>query len=312
VAAATDALLDKANFPTVGRRIDAVNGVIDHLLEKGPSAATDWFKQLPKGKVRELALTRLAQQWSQTDPASAMAWLQKQPDSDARNTALDQAATQWSGQEPQAAMAYAAMLPAGTRRDDLMTKGLGSWAQTDGKAAWAWAQSQPAGAARDKSQLAVVTNWAQSDPAAAASQLQTIKKVEESPEDKERRELSSEISFHGGFFSDRPPLEAAYAGVTKTWVTVDPAQAASWLGQLPKGAPRDAAVESYSETLIREDPRTAVQMAASIQDGTGRKMELGRLISMWASRDRSQAIAAAEGLPLPDDEKTDLLKRWMP
>jgi len=300
---ATKALLQPANFSTELRQGDAVNGVIDFLLSKNPQTATDWVRQLPAGRIHDLAVMRLGLQWAQIDPVKAIAWLQ----GISKVEIWTQVPTEWAGRDPQAAIAYAVTLPDGQLKTDLITQGLASWAQADGPSAWAWTQKQPASDLKTQQMLNTVTHWALVNPAAAVVELPEAAQFHETDEEKMKGEMND---FHFGVLPsfNHPPNEQAYADVARTWTERDPVQAAAWIATLSAGSRRDAAIAAQSDVVGETDPAHAVALANSIGNSIERSIELKTQFFRWAKQEPAKAAAAIPGLSVSDEDKKWLLK----
>lgn len=86
---ATRTLLDEAkgagsSYPSQ----TAVWAITDRLLEDNPQAATKWVMQLPPGKVRDQAFSRILSEWGKVDRGAVLVWLKSLPESDQSRNAI--------------------------------------------------------------------------------------------------------------------------------------------------------------------------------------------------------------------------------
>ena len=301
LAGATEALLQPQNFAREARREEAVNGVVDHLLEGDPHAVVAWMERLPEGPVRQEAFRHLADRWGQIDPPATLAWLEKTPDSMERLSVIANLTRQWADQDPRGAIAYASSLPdESAQKWPLLTQSLNVWASSDASSAWDWAQAQPDSVRREGNLRQIISTWAEADPATAASHLSSLSRKQ--PDEITR--LSEAIfDADGGWRSSSNP----YAKVAAKWAQVDPAPAAAWIGRLPVSKDRDRAAEAFSNTTLATHPQQALQMATIISDPAARQDVTARLFRQWMKLNRSAAFPAMMASSLPESVKQQIL-----
>ncbi len=301
LAGATEALLQPQNFAREARREEAVNGVVDHLMEGDPHAVVAWMEGLPEGPVRQEAFRRLADRWGQIDPPSTLAWLEKTPDSMERLSVIANLTRQWADQDPRGAIAYATTLPdESAQKGLLLTQSLNVWASADASSAWDWAQAQPDSVRREGNLRQIISTWAEADPAAAASHLSALSRKQ--PNGTTRL---SEVIFdpdQGGIGFPNP-----YAQVASKWAQVDQAPAAAWIGRLPAGKDRDRAAEAFSNATLATNPQQALQMATIIGDPAARQDITARLFRQWMKLNRSAALPSLMASSLPESVKQQIL-----
>lgn len=82
------------------------------------------------------------------------------------------------------------------------------------------------------------------------------------------------------------------------WTQQDFQSAGKWLGTVPEGPARVAAVEAYAEAVAEYDPQVAAQWALTLPPGEGRENSLQAVYDNWPSEDPdgASAFAAEHGL----------------
>jgi hypothetical protein len=93
------------------------------------------------------------------------------------------------------------------------------------------------------------------------------------------------------------------------WAQNDPYAAGSWLGTLPAGDSRDAAVNAYTGRIMGSDPAAAVQWAQTISDQSMRNGRLESLLGAWLKTDANAATAWIGASALPEETKMRLLPK---
>ena len=191
-----------------------------------------------------------------------------------------------------------------TTRQNAIDELCSHWADTDGPAALAWAQSLPSGAEQIAAINKVISNWALKDPQAA---LQSTNQY--------------------------PVLTGdVFAEIAKAWSRSDLNAATNWVGSLPDGEKKDAAllslassteerapklaaqfctllttsqppkevIQDIASSLAREDLSSAVEWACNLKDDATSQAALSALSESWAQNDPKGMATYALGLPAGD------------
>jgi hypothetical protein len=276
-------------------------------MESAPKEALDYAVSLPPGRTREQLLGQAANHWGMRDPAGAGAWAAALPEGDTRQRALVAVISAWSANSPTEAATFVAGLPAGksqveaalsvagawadqapgeamawiagfadpTVRQQAETRALGSWAAQDAAAAAAYLRAQTPGRARDELVTSTLGSMAQSDPAQAAAMVSLIT-------------------------VDSDQRQNAWSEVAGAWANEDSAAAARWLGGLPAGKDRDAAMHRFVHSAVHNDPSVAATVAAAIADPGQRASALQLVAGLWRATDPEAAARWLGTVQLPE------------
>ncbi len=91
------------------------------------------------------------------------------------------------------------------------------------------------------------------------------------------------------------------------WSQNDPYAAGAWLGTVPPGESRDAAVNAFARRIVSSDPAAAVQWAQTVANKGMRNSQLETIASAWMRTDPNSAAAWIASSSLPNDVKARLL-----
>ena len=113
----------------------------------------------------------------------------------------------------------------------------------------------------------------------------------------------------GGIFSGRKTRQRAFESVMNRWAQNDPYAAGSWLGTLPAGDSRDAAVNAYTRRIAGSDPppRCNGRKRSAMKDM--RNSQLESLLGSWLKTDANAATAWIGASALPEETKMRLLPK---
>lgn len=92
-------------------------------------------------------------------------------------------------------------------------------------------------------------------------------------------------------------------GVIQRWVTLQPAEASSWVLGLPPGWTRETVTDLLIYSLSRSNPAAAANL---VRTGAFPAAKTGFIFSGWAERDPQAAVAAA--MQLPGDSQATALR----
>lgn len=276
-------------------------------METAPQEAVEYATSLPPGRTREQVLGQAASNWGMRDPAAASAWAVGLPEGEARQRALVSVLGAWSSSAPTDAATFVANLPPGglqteaalgvagvwaeqspqeamswirgftdpSVKEQAQARVLGTWARNDGEGASDFLRAQPAGHERDVLVTSAINGLAHQDPSQAAA-LTTL--------------ISAESDQRGN----------AWSQVAGAWAQEDPAAAAQWLGGLPAGGQRDAALNGFVHSSLFNDPSVAATAAALITDPAQRAAAVQMVAGRWRDVDREAAERWLRTVPLPD------------
>jgi len=195
---ATQLLTD---MPFSRERGDALAAILPHLIRQGPDAARIWVSGIADERLREGAMTRVAEQLAATDPKGTAEWLVANP-SQATNSRLDDVVAAWARKDQTAAVSYLNSLPPGNDRSNALRGVISAVAAQDPKAAATMLRSYQ-GDVNDR----VVQNFVWSsfgaDPAVAAS--------------------------HIGMIGDQGQRDEMYRRTLSGWLRRDPGTAQTWI-----------------------------------------------------------------------------------
>ena len=93
------------------------------------------------------------------------------------------------------------------------------------------------------------------------------------------------------------------------WAQSDPYEAGVWLGTLPQGESRDAAVTSFTRRILSSDPQAAAQWAESIGNQNLRDRQIESIVVTWLRTDANRATAWLANSSLSAETKARLLSQ---
>jgi len=188
-------------MPFSRERGDALAAILPHLIRQGPDAARIWVSGITDERLREGAMSRVAEQLAATDPRGTAQWLVANP-SQATDRRLDDVVTAWAKQDQTAAVSYFNSLPPGKDRSNALRGVISAVAAQDPQAA-ATMLNRYSGDVNDR----VVQNFVWSsfgtDPAVAAS--------------------------HIGMIGDQGQRDEMYRRTLSGWLRRDPGNAQTWI-----------------------------------------------------------------------------------
>ena len=97
--------------------------------------------------------------------------------------------------------------------------------------------------------------------------------------------------------------------VAAAWSEQNPTAAAEWLGALPQGKVRDAAVAGFGSSAFDRDPEGAVAWVQTISDPRDRDRQTEELMRRWLSTDANAARAWLDANPqITPEERSRILE----
>ncbi|MGE9270840.1 MAG: hypothetical protein ACQKBU_08550 [Verrucomicrobiales bacterium] len=159
-------------MPYSGERGDAMAAMIPQILAQGTDSARDWVTTIEDERLRNGAMSRLAESLARTDPEGTADWLASNS-TDATRRSMDNVIRTWASQDLTAATNYFENLPAGDARTNAL-RGLASHlAGEDPQQAAALIDQYPNDAS-DRVYQQFVWESARQDPALAADYISRI------------------------------------------------------------------------------------------------------------------------------------------
>ena len=193
--------------------------LLRHWAENNPVSAANWLAQFSANSANSALFEQVAIAWANTDLPAAAAWAHALSDSQNQQIAILALAYEAARTEPIAALKLARTLPATSERDNLLVHAVSQWAADDSAAAAAWAEKVSDPILRQQLLAAVAVAFGKLDGNAAAT--------------------FAVSALDPGELQDRTAV-----AIVQRWGQAQPQEAASWIGQFPAGAARDAATEN--------------------------------------------------------------------
>ncbi len=161
-----------ASMPFGDQRGEALEGMMQHILKNGPESARSWVMGLTDERLRNGAMTRMAEPLAALDPKGTAEWLLSNP-GEAASRRLDDVYETWAQKDQAAALSSVIALPAGEQRSDAFSGIISSAARTNPQGALALMDQHPAdvtdGTVRD-----FVRGSFDKDPSTAVSTIARI------------------------------------------------------------------------------------------------------------------------------------------
>ena len=203
------------------------------------NAAWKWADTL-QGGARESAYREMSRQWADHDPrAAADQALRQLNDPQLQTRVLADIGAQWARHDPISAAQWAANLP-GDAGQEAIKGAIQSWARQDPAAAQAYALAMPEGAAKTDIARQMLEHQLEQGVAASARWLNEWEGTAVQPE------MTRDVAYR--------------------WLREDSMRASQWMGSLPAGPSRDAAVSALVRTIGREDPEAAMSWVRTVSD----------------------------------------------
>lgn len=180
----------------------------------------------------------------------------------------------WGKVDPAGAIADA--IAQGDRSAGLAAMVAAGWAEVDPAKAGAWVGEQPPGRATFLLAKAVLVPFSQSDPAAAAGWVASLDLAD--PRLAGLADLAAvsyarsdaEAAFRWLDGLPQAAQERGAQAVAAEWVRAEPESGSQFLGNLPAGPARDAALAAMVKVIAREDPASAAAWVEVLPPGSER------------------------------------------
>ena len=226
--------------------------------------------------------------------------------------------TRWAVKHPDAAIQWMLSLPAGKSKDLALGRICRGMYYDNPQAAWYLASVIGDEGIRFQAKRFVAWEWYKKDRAAAR---QWMLSLPEGP----ARDVAL-MSLRDGLTMDRridfQNLMDLYLRISDTrvrtelldsdsflWCYQDRASATQWMQSLPAGPNKDSVAKGMSRALAANDPQAAFDIAAGIGDFKLRTTALKNVVEQWSKKDPAAATQWIKNSALPQEVKTQLLKR---
>ena len=283
-----------------GRTKDlATKGIILHLSISGDGdrdaqAAWDMVSAIDDTGIRtELQLKCPSSQnadiltrWAVKHPDAAIQWMLSLPAGKSKDLALGRICRGMYYDNPQAAWYLASVIGDEGIRNQAKGFVAWEWYKKDRAAARQWMLSLPAGPARDVALMSLRDGLTMDRRIDFQNLMDLYLRISDT---RVRTELLDSDSF--------------------LWCYQDRASATQWMQSLPAGPNKDSVAKGMSRALAANDPQAAFDIAAGIGDFKLRTTALKNVVEQWSKKDPAAATQWIKNSALPQEVKTQLLKR---
>ncbi|MBK1831007.1 hypothetical protein JIN77_09745 [Verrucomicrobiaceae bacterium R5-34] len=168
---ATNFILDQSgtNDRDAAKMINVV--AASFLRSSSTEDVARWSENLPEGRVRDAAVSRVAREFADEDPAKAVAWLTTLPQSDGQNQGMDSVFSRWARQDAEAAASQLNEMAESPMRDSAVKGFSDRLVRQDPAAAIQWASTISDTTRRTKALVDYGRRFMRNDPDSAASWL---------------------------------------------------------------------------------------------------------------------------------------------
>ena len=283
-----------------GRTKDlATKGIILHLSISGDGdrdaqAAWDMVSAIDDTGIRtELQLKCPSSQnadiltrWAVKHPDAAIQWMLSLPAGKSKDLALGRICRGMYYDNPQAAWYLASVIGDEGIRNQAKGFVAWEWYKKDRAASRQWMLSLPTGPARDVALMSVGDGLTMDRRIDFQNLMDLYLRISDT---RVRTELLDSDSF--------------------LWCYQDRASATQWMQSLPAGPNKDSVAKGMSRALAANDPQAAFDIAAGIGDFKLRTTALKNVVEQWSKKDPAAATQWIKNSALPQEVKTQLLKR---
>ena len=144
------------------------------MRSDSPADAALWSEGLPEGKMRDMAMNRMAGHFARSDPEAAASWAENFSSQPESAGVIGEVGQNWAARDGQAAVDWLGSLPAGNGQNAGMHRALSQWAQRDPTAASEHLSSMAASEAKDAAVSGFSRRLAWENPQAAMSWAESI------------------------------------------------------------------------------------------------------------------------------------------
>jgi hypothetical protein len=296
----------------------ALRSAMEGFAKKDREAALAWAQSLPGTRVSGGSIERrepgplaeILKVWMAEDPSAALTWIEQLPEGLATGDVLAALSRALADEDPHQAIEVTARMPEGKAQNSALGKLMRSWGGKDFAGALQWAREQD-----EDMQLTLlpplVSQLAPRDTSAALELALSIR-----GEDGQRAVRSvlrswtmKDPAAAAAWAAEQPNNAALLPAVAFSWASQDPAKARDWIGALPSGETKDAALLSGVRCIVQGDrPQTAEPWVEAIGDPERRESAYWELGHAWLRFNPKEARAWLQNAPLSEKHKQDLLK----
>jgi hypothetical protein len=228
-----------------------MEAIVGEWAASDPDAVAEWLNGLEDKPDYHIAGSALAKNWIRNDPQEAIRYLESLDGKPGFERIASAAVGEWSRFQPDQAFRWAGPV---YREEPLanVDTALWLWAQTDFESAADYLLGATDVDVQRQFVSSLLTDYAEKIPAGAADW------VEQAVID--------------------PSVRAVATGhVASTWWDVDRVAVSDWIGTLPEGQARDAAVEALVSRAASLNREEAVRWASTLSDSVRRAEWLRKL-----------------------------------
>ena len=267
----------------------ATKGISFHLSiagdgDRDPQAAWDLVSGIGDTGIRTAAQTSdILTWWAKKYPDAAIQWMLSLPVGQTKDLALYRISQGMYYDNPQAAWYLASVIGDEGIRTQAKRFVAWEWFKRDRAAASKWLQSLPVGQSKDLALDSISYGLTMSE-----------------------RQLAFDM---GSGIGDEGLRTKAMVVAALAWAVHDPAAANQWMQSLPAGPTKDVAASGISWSMSVDDPQAAMNMAKGIADTGIRTEAQKKVVGIWQGEDPAAATQWIKSSSLPQEVKTQLLKR---
>ena len=144
------------------------------MRSDSPADAALWSEGLPEGKMRDMAMHRMAGHFARSDPEAAASWAADFSGEPSSAGVIGEVGHNWATRDAQAAVDWLESLPAGNGQNIGMHRAMHQWAVRDPTAASEYLSTMPASDSKDAAVRGFSSRLAWENPQAAMSWAESI------------------------------------------------------------------------------------------------------------------------------------------
>ena len=144
------------------------------MRSDSPADAALWSEGLPEGKMRDMAMHRMAGHFARSDPEAAASWATDFSGEPSSAGVIGEVGHNWATRDAQAAVDWLESLPAGNGQNIGMHRAMHQWAVRDPTAASEYLSTMPASDSKDAAVRGFSSRLAWENPQAAMSWAESI------------------------------------------------------------------------------------------------------------------------------------------
>ncbi|MDA0811217.1 MAG: hypothetical protein O3C21_02330 [Verrucomicrobia bacterium] len=249
----------------------------ERWASKNPAEASSYVGNVEDAWKRREWTSGVARGWARgSDPAAALAWAKSLSSSRDRAMAVHGIAETLANSNPAAASLLLDELPADHTRRHFVENLARNWAEQDLEGAIHWAESL-GGTLRSEALEALLPKWVRTNPTDAAAYVTALP--------------ASERNLH------------SMQRVAETWSRMDKDAALAWAASQENPAAKGRTLSGIAHALANENPQTASEMVALLDQSEERMDVLDQIARSWSGENLDQALGWIEALPPSDQSR---------